>query len=443
MIRIFSTIGLTALAITAQAQEFGIELNAGMQGLHYKLNQASGKLQAGGSLGVNYNFPISSRWGLLTGISGGYYNTKTTLNNGSIISSFEVDDLGSAFRFDTKATGYKETNSFLAAGIPIMVQYQSCGKTQWYMNAGTKLLIPFNVKTKAIAQQLELSGYYPDYNLEVKDMPQHGFGTISNWSKEEKTELKPTATLSAATGFSFPVGEGLRLYTGLYIDYGLTDMRKDKDPDASLVVYNPNALNQSQVNGLINRGDNARLLGYGIQLRLGFTKKKSSPKPVAVVTPTPSVEPIKADPPAQPVIEQTIAPVQEKLPADTPAQPQQAPVITSREEEVVKQPVTFYLLGKTSVPEGLKPHLDSVANILQRYPDLHVDIMGHTCDIGTEKENEKIGLERARSVAAYLEMKGVAATRITKGTAGQSDPVVPNDSARNRSENRRVTITVK
>ncbi|MBO9633180.1 MAG: outer membrane beta-barrel protein, partial [Chitinophagaceae bacterium] len=149
MIRIFATGSLLFFAVSAGAQEFGIELNAGMQGVQYKVDQASPKIQMGGSLGLNYLFPFGKRWGLLTGLSGGYYHTKTTISNGALFSSNEVDGTGSAFRYNAKANGYEETNSFYSAGIPIMLQYHSLGKTQWYLNAGTKILIPFGVKTKA------------------------------------------------------------------------------------------------------------------------------------------------------------------------------------------------------------------------------------------------------------------------------------------------------
>ncbi|MGN6417379.1 MAG: OmpA family protein [Pseudobacter sp.] len=441
MKRLFATGCLTALALTASAQEFGIELNGGLQGLRYKYSGASPGIQSGGSLGVNYLFPFGSRWGILTGIGAGYYNTKTTLNNGATRSSYEVDDMGSAFQYNIKATGYKETNSFLSAAIPVMLQYQTCGKTQWYVNGGAKILIPFSVKTKASAQQLDLSGYYPDYNIEVKDMPQHGFGVLSNWSHEAKPELRPTTTLSAATGFSFPACNNLRLYTGVYFDYGLTDPRKESDANASLVAYNAGNINQAGVNGLMNKGDDARILAYGIQVRIGFSKKKKAVQPVAMAEPI--VAPVETKPapvvePANPTeVVQVFEPVIDSAVVET------MHTITESEQMVVNQPVTFVVLGKTNVPEGLKPHLDSVAGILKQYPGLHVLIVGHTCDIGTERENAKVGLERAESVAAYLKKKGVPASRISTNSAGPSQPIVPNDSSRNRSENRRVTITVK
>ncbi|NML23707.1 OmpA family protein [Pseudoflavitalea sp. G-6-1-2] len=441
LVRTITTLTLLAGITNANAQEFGVELNGGLQGMQHSPKNASNKLQPGGGIGLNYTFHFGKRWGLFTGITAGSYLSKSTLNNGTVLTSNEVDEEGSAFEYRIKANNYEEKQSFLAAGIPIMAQYHTTGKTQWYLNAGTKILFPFNGKTKGSADQLALTGYYPDFNVEFTDLPQHGFGTINNWKNDAKLDLKPTATISAATGVSFMLSETMRLYTGVYFDYGVNDMRKNKDEGASLVTYSSTGVEKAEVKGMLPASSNAHLLAYGVQVRLGFTKKKAAQPvyvdvPVAIIeTPKPKDTVVATAPPPPPP-----APVVEEKPAPAPAP---KPTITATEEEVVKQPVTFYTLGKTSVPEGMKSHLDSVANILQQYPDLKVSIVGHTCDIGSEKENEKIGTQRALAVAEYLKSKGVAADRIETSTVGEAQPIVPNDSKRHRGENRRVTITVQ
>jgi hypothetical protein len=44
--------------------------------------------------------------------------------------------------------------------------------------AGGKVFVPFNSNIRVSAKQLTLSGYYPDFNVDVSSLPQHGFGTI-------------------------------------------------------------------------------------------------------------------------------------------------------------------------------------------------------------------------------------------------------------------------
>lgn len=435
---------LTALSLAGStyAQEFGIELNGGLQGLRYDIDHGSRKLQPGGSLGVNYTFRLAKQWGVLTGVSASYYNTKLTLQDGTF-SSYQVDNTGSAFQYNIKASGFEEKQSFLAGTIPVMLQYHTLGNTRWYMSAGAKLILPVEATVKASASQLTLTGYYPDYNIEVKDMPQHGFGNVSNWSSDTKQELKPSVTASAATGFSFRLSEGMRFYTGVYFDYGVTNMQKRSGDNPSLVAYNPANINEAKAGSALNGIDKSYLMAYGIQVRIGFEKKK--PKAVPPPPPPPPVPvveaPVKQEPAPAPVPPPP-PPVEVKQPVQDPP-PAPAPTITAEETAVVEKAVVFGTIGKTSVSESFKPHLDSIATILNRYPDLHVDIVGHTCDIGTEKENERIGMERAKSVASYLQSKGVARNRMDLRSAGPSDPIVENTSAGNRSLNRRVTVLVK
>ncbi|MGN6416992.1 MAG: OmpA family protein [Pseudobacter sp.] len=433
---------LTALSLSGStlAQEFGIELNAGLQGLRYDISNGDRKLQPGGSLGVNYTFHLGRKWGLLTGVSASYFNTKVTLQDGTF-SSYQVDNTGSAFQYNIKATGFEEKQSFLAGAVPLMLQYHTLGNTRWYVNAGAKLILPVEATVKAKASQLTLSGYYPDYNIEVKDMPQHGFGTVNNWTSETKQELKPAVMASAATGISFRLGEGVRLYTGVYFDYGVTNMNKGSGDNASLVAYNPANINEAKAGSLLNGIDKIHAMGYGIQVRLGLEKKKQKSTPPS--PPPPVAEaPVKQEP-VQVAVPPPPQPKEEvKQPKQDP-EPTPAPTITTEEITVVEKPVVFSKIGNTTLSESFKPHLDSIATILNRYPDLRVDVIGHTCDIGTEKENARIGLERAKSVAKYLQSKGIAMSRMDLSSAGPSNPVVENTSAGNRSLNRRVTVMVK
>ncbi|MCS3798546.1 OmpA family protein [Niastella sp. OAS944] len=433
---------LLMCSFNGQSQEFGIEVNGGMLGLRFDNPGGSqSKPQAGGGVGVQYIFPLSAHFGLLTGIGGGYYNTKTTLHNDAAFSSWQVDNTGSAFQYNISTAGYSEKQCFLAAAIPVMLHYHTVGNnTQWYLNAGTKFILPFNEKIKATAQQLNLSGYYPDYNVEVFNVPQHGFAAINNWQSSRSIELKPTATLSGSTGISFKLGERMHLYTGVYIDMGLTDMKK-ADSYNSLIGYNSAGSVNPPAGGVFSVGNtgDAKLFACGLQVKLGLEHKKR--KPVQ----QPSAEPVKEV--AQQVTAQPATPqeqskqvVQEEI---VQAPPPVNQAMREADSSVFKQPVTFGVLGQTTIPETAYPHLDSMVVILNKYSATHLEIVGHTCNIGSENENIKVGEERAKAVAAYLQSKGIAAERMHLRSAGLSDPIVPNSSANNRQVNRRVTIILK
>jgi hypothetical protein len=268
---LIATLFLTMSTTAVDAQELNCWLNGGLQGLSYSLQNGHSNLLFGGSLGLGYTFPLNTNWNLVTGLSGGSFGTRAKLNDGTY-SYYAVDNTGSAFRFDVKSTGYKETQRFFSIGIPLMAQYHTTGSsTQFYINGGGKLILPFSANVKASAEQLALSGFYPDFNLEVTNLTQHGFGTINNWQGTTSSKLKAGAALIAETGVSFVLSQSSRLYTGLFLEYGLTDMRSENG-SSSLVVYNPNGITPVQPASVLNTQNtgSTKLLSFGITAKLGF-----------------------------------------------------------------------------------------------------------------------------------------------------------------------------
>lgn len=70
------------------------------------------------------------------------------------------------------------------------------------------------------------------------------------------------------------------------------------------------------------------------------------------------------------------------------------------------------------------------------------NVVGHTDNVGTDEENMKLGLARAKTVEKTLVENGVAATRITTTSKGEAEPVADNSTDEGRQKNRRVVITV-
>ncbi|MEI6946235.1 OmpA family protein [Paraflavisolibacter sp. H34] len=86
--------------------------------------------------------------------------------------------------------------------------------------------------------------------------------------------------------------------------------------------------------------------------------------------------------------------------------------------------------------------LTKLTEVLQRYPDTNIEIIGHTDDKGTDAYNQTLSEKRAASVATFLKGKGISSARITTLGKGESDPKVANDTDANRAENRRVEFVI-
>ena len=95
---------------------------------------------------------------------------------------------------------------------------------------------------------------------------------------------------------------------------------------------------------------------------------------------------------------------------------------------------------------ALKPEsyseLDFIARFLKINKLAKVQIGGHTDDLGTEKYNYELSVNRAKAVYDYLLKKRIPRERLAFKGFGDSQPVAPNDSDENRSKNRRIEFEI-
>lgn len=97
---------------------------------------------------------------------------------------------------------------------------------------------------------------------------------------------------------------------------------------------------------------------------------------------------------------------------------------------------------RSDLSTGAKTNLDKLTNVLKKYPDTNIEIIGHTDSKGSDTYNQALSERRASSVGDYLRSNGVSSTRITTRGMGESDPKVANDSEANMAENRRVEFVI-
>lgn len=84
--------------------------------------------------------------------------------------------------------------------------------------------------------------------------------------------------------------------------------------------------------------------------------------------------------------------------------------------------------------------LTTILNLLEKKPDLYIELYGHTDAKGDEVFNQKLAASRTESVAKYLTGKGVKPNRILKEALGASNPIANNTTEEGRRLNRRVEI---
>ncbi len=84
--------------------------------------------------------------------------------------------------------------------------------------------------------------------------------------------------------------------------------------------------------------------------------------------------------------------------------------------------------------------LETVYNSLEAYPNVRVEIAGHTDSRGSDNYNLALSYDRAKTVMNYLVMRGIGKDRIIARGYGETKPIASNDSEEGRYENRRVEV---
>jgi outer membrane protein OmpA-like peptidoglycan-associated protein len=109
---------------------------------------------------------------------------------------------------------------------------------------------------------------------------------------------------------------------------------------------------------------------------------------------------------------------------------------------IVNMPDVLFDTGKADLKPTARERLAKVAGILVAYPDIRVEIDGHTDSTGSLEFNERLSQQRAESVRSYLSSQGVNGGTITTQGFGPSQPIASNDTAAGRQQNRRVELVV-
>ena len=83
------------------------------------------------------------------------------------------------------------------------------------------------------------------------------------------------------------------------------------------------------------------------------------------------------------------------------------------------------------------------ANVAMQKADIisDINIVGHTCSLGTDEFNQGLSERRAKVVTDFLVSRGLESSALSWEGKGESEPRFSNDTEASRSQNRRVEIS--
>ena len=101
-----------------------------------------------------------------------------------------------------------------------------------------------------------------------------------------------------------------------------------------------------------------------------------------------------------------------------------------------------FATGTANLNDAARERLARFSGIVASYPELQLNIEGHTDSVGTDAANSQLSLRRALRVREYLERLGVPPTSINVDGFGESRPIADNNTEAGRARNRRVEIII-
>ncbi len=108
------------------------------------------------------------------------------------------------------------------------------------------------------------------------------------------------------------------------------------------------------------------------------------------------------------------------------------------DRELLLQGVKFATNSADLLPESI-PVLENAIATLKRYPEVNIEVAGHTDSRGSDAYNQQLSARRAESVMKYLQAGGVTNAISSRGY-GEQEPIADNNTEEGRQQNRRVVL---
>jgi outer membrane protein OmpA-like peptidoglycan-associated protein len=120
-----------------------------------------------------------------------------------------------------------------------------------------------------------------------------------------------------------------------------------------------------------------------------------------------------------------------------------AEVIREGEGIVIKfKEKVLFGYDRSDLNATAKTNLDKLKNILVKYPETNITVIGHTDSKGSDSYNQTLSESRATAVTNYASQNGIDKARLTAIGKGESDPIATNDTEEGSASNRRVEFVI-
>lgn len=102
----------------------------------------------------------------------------------------------------------------------------------------------------------------------------------------------------------------------------------------------------------------------------------------------------------------------------------------------------FFEFDKSTILQQSYFELRNLISLLETYPNMRIEIRGHTDGKGSDSYNQRLSENRAKAVTDYLISKGISEKRLQYKGYGKTMPIDTNDTEEGRANNRRVEFNI-
>ena len=454
----------------------------GLSTLQFNPTFGSNKAGYDFNLGADYIFYFHKHWGISAGINFSRYNSQFVANTSTQWGAVDSDK--ESFLLNALWNNSTEQHKASTLGIPILALYRHPINTKWTAQYGLGFKTAYITSSSAAPSSgsVTLSGNYPRLGVTFENIPLQGF---TNQQFSNSTSFQSTINLSllASVGASYTINPAWALFANLSADYGLTNLATASSNE--LITYQ-SATNTPIYNTVpqSNTISSEKTLALGVKIGATYNfdgakaMRKAEQDEAAVLAALKALRDKAiadsitnaqrlAEELRQQELKRLAAALAEanRLRQDSielarlkfmqdsisalKSKGEGKMVVDVRtnkllpwERQILMLPVEFKLGSALMTPESASNAM-LIGKMLAQHPDLKIAITGHTCDLGPNEANYRLGLKRATAIANCFEKAGKEPSNMTQASMGETQPAVPNTSEENRKKNRRVVVLIE
>lgn len=102
----------------------------------------------------------------------------------------------------------------------------------------------------------------------------------------------------------------------------------------------------------------------------------------------------------------------------------------------------YFATNQTTILPSSEEGLQALYTMLVENPEIRIRLIGHTDNVGNDRDNQILSEGRANSVRKNMIDRGIEPERIEAEGRGKREPITTNDTEEGRAQNRRVEMVI-